>query len=542
MSNPTIINPTARYDGASKTRRMAGWNAPQTGPISSAAPALPTLRNRARDLCRNDAIAAAFVRTMTSSLIGFGVTCRPKTKDAQQKARINKAWNRWTKNCVKNGGDFSSLQTLVVRAMMTDGEAFVFMTQRPANKFDKLDDVRLELQVLEADMVPQLDTDNYAGLATSHKIVQGIEHDANGYIVGYWIHKNHPGEHFNTFATPSELIRISAENMLHVVEKQRPGQLRGVTPLAPVMARLRNVGDFDDAQLLRQSLANLYTMFITKQLPSGSADIMTGLPYAGSLDEPLAGLSPGLSVELLPGEDVRFSEPPDAGANYPEFIRTQYLSIAAGLGVPEAMLFGEIRDISDRTLRFTINEFRRRIDQLFWTVFVPTFFQPVRREFAMYAALNGAFSTDDYDEAVDSVFAQHSQADIHHLQDTNARRIEVEQGFRSRTSVIAEMGEDADAIDRERAQDLQRNIDLGLQPLADQQTAVEIEQQRYNIDQGNAASAKASAAMETIAAESRQSMELLQELASMDPQARTIRDAKPETLPSIMRGFIGSKK
>lgn len=527
MSNaPELLKSQMRYDGASKSRRMAGWVAPQTGPISSSAPALPTLRNRARDLVRNDALAASFVRTMTSSLIGFGVTCRPKTKDVDQKARINTAWTRWTKNCVKNGGDFASLQALVVRAMTTDGEVFILMNQRPVNKFDKPDAVRLELQVLEADLVPQLDTENYPGLAKGHKIVQGVEFDTNGYIVGYWLHKTHPGESFNAFATPTELIRVSAENMLHVFEPQRPGAVRGVPQLAPVMARLRNVGDFDDAQLERQRLANLFVAFVGHPVASGASDVMTGLPYQGTADAPLAGLEPGTVQELLSGETVTFSTPPDAGSNYSEFIRTQYLSIAAGLGVPEAMLYGEIRDISDRTLRFTINEFRRRVDQIFWCELVPRFFQPIRREFAMRAALAGAITADDFDEAVDSVFAQHAQADIHHLQDVNARIKEVDAGLRSRASVIAERGDDPDQVDAERKEDLDRANDLGVTPLDDQKLEMEIAQQQYNITTGSETAAKAQAAMTAIADESRQGIEILNAIYRHDPRAADIYQAK----------------
>ena len=111
--------------------------------------------------------------------------------------------------------------------------------------------------------------------------------------------------------------------------------------------------------LERQRLANLFTLFVIKPLPSGANDPMTGLPYKGSLEEPIAGLEPGISQELLPGEDVRFSEPPGAGTDYADYIRAQMIGVSAGGGLPYELLSGDIKDISDRTLRIVINEFRR---------------------------------------------------------------------------------------------------------------------------------------------------------------------------------------
>ena len=540
MSNSTTIQPTNRYEGAGRGRRLASWNTPSSGPVATTTPAIATLRNRARDLARNDPVAAAAIRVQVNSLIGFGIQCRTKSDDRDSKKRISAVWDKWVSRASNCGLDLYGLEVLIARALATEGEAFIRLRPR---RPDTVDGVPFQLEPLEADMVPLLTTQVHPGLPPGSQIVQGIEIDGNGDRAAIWFHPAHPGEHldiFNLTNNPAaNLVRVPIESVLHIYEPQRIGQMRGITPFSPVITKLKNVADYDDAVIEKVKLSNLFTAFLTRPLASGAADAMTGLPFDGDPAAPLAGLEPGTLQELLPGESMQFSDPPDAGAGYVEFMRQQYLTIASALGVPPEMLTQELRDISDRTLRFSVSEYRRRIEQIVWTVLVPKMLNPIREAFCLYARLSGQLSEADYQNALSFTWSMHAQPNFHPSQDVIARIKEVEAGFRSRTSVISERGEDPDAVDLERAEDLQRSVDLGLQPLSDQQTAVEIEQQRYNLDQGNAASAKASAALEAIALESRESVEILNQLVSQQPELTVVRDAKTETLPSIMRGFLG---
>lgn len=190
--------------------------------------------------------------------------------------------------------------------------------------------------------------------------------------------------------------------MRHLFKPTRPGQLRGIPANAPAISRMRSVGNYDDAVLTRQELSNLYTMFVTRA-PSGgspSLDPMTGLPIEfGNDGSPMAGLEPGTSQELAPGEDVKFSESPDAGANYPDFMRQQHLGIAAGGGTPYELLTGDVRDVSDRTLRVIVSEFRRTCEQYQWQLIIPMLCQPVRNactQAAVYAGLLAPHEVDEF--------------------------------------------------------------------------------------------------------------------------------------------------
>ncbi|MFZ8458445.1 phage portal protein, partial [Staphylococcus aureus] len=77
----------------------------------------------------------------------------------------------------------------------------------------------------------------------------------------YWMWPNHPGDTLvNTGGLKS--VRIPAEQILHVFEKDRPGQIRGVTAFASVMMKMRDLDDYDDAELWRKKIESCFAAFV----------------------------------------------------------------------------------------------------------------------------------------------------------------------------------------------------------------------------------------------------------------------------------------
>lgn len=448
------LRATAQYDAAGHGRRMRGWRAPSTGP-NLAVSGLETIRNRTRDAVRNDWSGAAGARAWVTNLIGSGIVPRPRTSDAGLKTKLIELWDAWVREADADGVlDFYGLQTLATRSWISSGE--VFFRLRPRLLEDGLT-VPLQIQLLESDMVPMLDQD----LPDGNRIRSGIELDRLGRRVAYWVHRGHPGERDSSGVSLSNLTRVPADSMRHMFEPLRPGQLRGVSDLAPVLTKLRGVMDFDDAVLERQRLANLFTLFITRPTPNGPLpiDVTTGQPYSEPAGDgsPVVMMEPGLVQELAPGEDVRFSEPPDSGANYSEFVRAQHIGVSAGQGLPYELLTGDLQNVSDRSLRIILNEFRRHCGQRQWQIIIPMFCQPIRDAWALQAGLGGVLSSAEMREAMRVTWAPEAWAYIHPVQDVQAKKLEVEAGFRARSQVIAAAGEDPDAVDVMREQDAERD-------------------------------------------------------------------------------------
>lgn len=454
----TALVPVARYDAAGNGRRLSGWRAPSSGPNVAMAGA-EVLRNRMRDAIRNEWAARSNHRVWHVNLIGTGIVPRPRTRDRDRKARLKALWERWAP-CADADGvlDFYGLQTLAVKTWLAGGECFVRL--RPRRLGDGLE-VPLQVQLYEGDMVPFIDRD----LPDGNRIRSGIEFDRIGRRVAVWMYRAHPGDK-EPAVSLADLVQVPAEQVLHIFEPERPGQIRGVIDFASVLAKLRSVGNFDDAVLTRQELANLFTMFVTRSPSSGGndpIDPMTGRPYEmGFGGGPMASLEPGMAQEMAPGEDVKFSDPPDAGANYAEFMRQQHLGVSAGGGVPYEFATGDIRDVSDRVLRVLVNEFHRHCEQRQWQILIPQLCQKVRDAWARAALLAGAIAPAELDEARSVIWSPQGWAYMNPTQDVAARVQEVEAGLKARGQAIGERGEDPDEVDAQRAEDTEREQRLGL--------------------------------------------------------------------------------
>lgn len=471
------VIPLARYEAAGQGRRMKGWQAPSTGPISTAAPALATLRNRCRDAVRNLPLANAVVRNWVSALIGSGIVCRVKSDDRALRDKINTAWNDWLPLADAAGacGDFNGMQALIAKAYVTDGECFIRF--RPRRLSDGLS-VPMQVEILESDMLPMLDRTLEGG----NRIIQGVEFDKIGRRVAYWFHHAHPGDKgsFGFSEERENLVRVPAENVSHVFQPDRPGAVRGISLLAPVLTRLKVLDDFVDAAAERARLANLFAMFVTRPIPTGAEAFID--PTSGktlqhdSSGAPMVALEPGISQELLPGESVQFSDPPQPGSEFAEFVRLMTAQLSAGTGgMPVEFLTGDLRDISDRSMRVALNEWRRITEAIQWQVIIPRACQTVRAAWAEAAMFAGVLTYDEARAAMTCEWSPPRHRHLHPVQDVQGLRLEVEAGFRSRSSVIGENGYDPEDVDAERAADAAREVDLGLQSVAERLAQAEID-------------------------------------------------------------------
>lgn len=457
-----------RYDASGMGRRLAGWRPPTTSP-NTAMKGTALMRERARDSSRNDASAASGIQKWTTTLVGIGITPRfRRIKDRTRRQEIVDLYNDFVAqadaDCVLN---LYGMQALGTRTWFDGGECFI----RKRRRFlDEGLPVPMQIQLLESDMVPFLDADTYQGLPAGNIIRSGIELNKRGKRVAYWVYKTHPGDSLVIYSS-DDLVRVPASEMSHIFEPKRPGQLRGISELVTILTGLRNTADYKDAVLERQKLANLFVAFIKRALPTlapgdlgGGTDPLNSQPLTPGDPAPLVPLQPGLFQELDDGQDVTFSNPPEAGTTYSDYIRTNGLDISAGAGLPYELHSGDIINVSDRTLRIIINEFRRLAEQRQWQIVIPMFCQVTVDWFVEAAVLAGKISIEEAEDARRVEHSPHGWPDIHPTQDIQGRILAKDAGLRSRSSIISASGDDPDQVDDERKADKDREVKLGLAP------------------------------------------------------------------------------
>lgn len=139
------------YDGAAKGRRTDGWKATGTSADAEIAAASGLLRDRMRDLTRNNPHAAKAVSVLVNNIVGSGIIPRAATGDARLDETVDWLWTEWTAACDADGQlDIFGLQTLAVREMIEAGE--VLIRRRPRRLSDGLS-VPLQVQIIEADLL-----------------------------------------------------------------------------------------------------------------------------------------------------------------------------------------------------------------------------------------------------------------------------------------------------------------------------------------------------------------------------------------------------
>jgi lambda family phage portal protein len=370
------------YDGAKAGRRTEGWVTAGTGANAEIGPANGRLRDRSRDLVRNNPYAAKAVNGLVSNLVGTGIVPRARAKRPAVARAADQLWLNFVSACDADGlTDFGGLQALIVRSLVESGEVLVRFRDR------RMEDglaVPLQLQVLEPD---HLDGAKTQDLPDGGHILQGVEFDALGRRRAYWLFPVHPGESrgLSPVSRP-----IPARQVLHLFERLRPGQTRGVPWFASVILKLRDLDDYDDAELMRKKIEACFAAFVT-----GVQDDETlGKPSAGLGGDRVESFEPGMIEYLEPGKDVKFASP-SVNGGYAEYMRLQLHAVAAGVGLTYELLTGDLSQVNYSSIRAGLIEFRRRMEALQWQLIVPGLCQPVWSRFIELAQAAGKLPEGD---------------------------------------------------------------------------------------------------------------------------------------------------
>ena len=454
----------AVYEGGSMSRRLRSWHAPTVGANSSVTYSLTTLRDRSRASVRNDGYSNSAISKHVSNLVGTGIVPQSKATDAAFRARVHQLWFDWTDVADSDGQrDFNGLQALAARGWMEGGEMFIRL--RPRLPQDGLV-VPLQIQLLEAELVPE----TYVTIAPGgNPIRAGIEFNGIGRRAAYWCWKARPDQ-LDPIQSGT-MVRVPADQMIHLYEPVRAGQIRGLPQLTQAIVSLHDIDGYRDATLLRQKLANLFTAFVTRPPAddsSSAVDPLTGQPIETDDGQAILNLEPGIVREMEPGEEIEFSDPPEA-TGYGDFMREQLMAASVASGVPYEVLTGDMRGINDRTVRVILGEFRRAVEQRQHHTLVFAMLRPIWIAFLDRAVLSGAlpvpaaYWTDPTPwQRVE--WLPPTWPYLHPVQDVQYRVDLSRAGFTSRSRIVKEItGADAEVIDAEIAADKARADKLGLQ-------------------------------------------------------------------------------
>lgn len=431
------------YEAAARGRRTENWKATGASANAELYYALETLRNRSRQLVRDNPYAKRIVRVLPNNIVGTGIRPTPRAEASRTNKRVKQLWKDWAEKtaCDHDGlNNIYGLQKLAMRAILESGECLVLRRRTRDPR------VPIRLQVIEPD---HIDTNkNAESMAGGGYIMQGIEFDADGRRVAIWLFSRHPGEQFR-FPTDITSKRIPIEDVLHLFMVERPGQVRGVPVMVSSMLRMKDFDEYEDAQLIRQKIAACFSVFVTDAADSVFKGDKTAVEMASRLE-------PGTIEYTPPGKDVKFATPPPA-EGYADYTRKVQQGIAAGSGITYEAMTGDLSNVNFSSGRMGWIEMQREIEDWQWNTFVPQFCDRVWEWFNQAATMAGAISGP-----VPVEWTTPRRLMIDPVKETNAKVTQINAGLTTRTEALAEDGYDFDEVMEKLAQEQKKIQELGL--------------------------------------------------------------------------------
>lgn len=437
------------YDGAQGNRLTENWNSGRTAADSEIAVAGGPLRDRMRDLVRNNALAAQAVQVLVNNMVGPGIRPRAKSGNKARDKKVDKLWAEWSKRCDAHGHtDFHGVLALAVREMIEGGDVFAIRRRRRRQRGR----VPLEIELYEAD---HLDDSRqvFSGPNARH-IRQGIEYDESGKRSAYWMFREHPGDNTALWRGYPESVRVPAADVAHLFERQRV-QSRGVPWGAPAMVALRDHGDWQLAEMVRKKTEACLVGVVMGE--DGAGDSNVGPLVEDAQGNLVEQFRPGMIAYARDGKDIKFNSPSHAGG-VSEWNRVQMHLISAGFRVPYALMTGDLSQANFSSNRAGLNEFRRMVDQMQWQIIIPMFCERIWEWFCEAAHLEGLIDTAD----IPVEWAPPKFESVNPKQDAETDQLEVRSGFASRSQMIAKRGYDPREIEEEIANDNAEADRLGL--------------------------------------------------------------------------------
>lgn len=333
------------YGTHRKRRQLGEWNPSNGDADADLLPDLPDLREESRDLIRTSPLAAGAIKTKVTSIVGAGFRLNASVNrellgldDARAdelEASFEREWRLFAESTeldLERACNFNALCRLVMQSRLESGDVLVLMPfiERPGGPYG------LKLQVVEGD---RLCNPNFK--ADDEKIAGGVERDKYGTPIAYHIARRHPGSRSpraGEWDRREAYTKSGERRVLHIFDKRRPGQSRGVPDLAPVIELLKQLGRYTDAEIAAAVVSGMFTVFVKTPTGEGLAPMQPQASVGGERTDKDFKLGNGALLELAVGEDVTFADPKRPNTAFDPFVLSVLRQIGVGLELPFELL------------------------------------------------------------------------------------------------------------------------------------------------------------------------------------------------------------
>ena len=432
------------YAGAIVSRLTSDWMSTRSSADAEIRNSLSKLRDRSREMVRNNPYAKQAKRTTQVNVVGSGIKIQSQVQQVRGRKPseainrlIEEKWHLWTRAqyCdVAGRHSFHMMEWLATGALPESGEALFRIIRRPFGGSR----VPLALEMIESDVLDE----EYQGptLAKLNEWRMGVEINEWGRPVRYAFLTRHPGDYWfqNAPQKGDKHVFLPAADVIHLFLPERPQQHRGVPWFHSVMADAHQLQGYEEAAVIRARAGASVMGFVTS--PEGELD-----GDDVETDRRISEFEPGMWKYLEPGQNVEVPNISSPDQQYEMFVKNKVRRFASGFGCSYETLSRDFSETNYSSSRLSLLE-----DREHWKVIQSYLFENfhnrVFREWLDLAVLAGELPFDDYDARPERYDTPRWMARgwdwVDPLKEAKAYRQMEQAGYMTKAQIVAKLGGD----------------------------------------------------------------------------------------------------
>lgn len=412
------------------------------------------LRETCRMYDRQNPFFSGILDRAADNIIGANFDFVPKTGDPELNkiARAYITERMKAENCDATGvRDFTAMLKTDVRDIWTAGDELWVKRSNGS------------ILTFESDQI--VSPDDKSG---DKRIVMGVELDRNNRAVAYHI-KNRPGKgDYGMARVDVTTTRIPAANAIFSSYRKRPNQTRGVPFLASILLTFDRTNNYLDYESLAAEINSMLAWALTKK--EGTDSTLAGNEDNDDTEssfEKIQKLEAGMILELLEGEDLKMIGADRPGDNFEKYLITMLRIIGVGIGYPLELLLLDFSKTNYSSARASMGEGRRSFRC--WQNVIA-----VQKAMPWHGWQIGRGIASGELPPRPELFKAHPQWPaweyIDPKKSAEGNKIAVDLNAKTVSQCIRETGRDPDEVFAERAEEIKKMKELGIDTVTPEPT------------------------------------------------------------------------
>jgi lambda family phage portal protein len=299
---------------------------------------LKSLRDRSRNLERNNLLACGVLDRVVENVVGTTFRIEPKTLSREFNTAARAWWKGWanTTACdVRGRLTFGAILRMAYRAKKRDGDVGIVLAETGDEDGGDFPP-RPRLQVIEPERICSPRRNEYA-IPKGNQIVDGVEMNAYGRAIAYWVDGG------GYLAKPA---RVDARDFVFMAHTTRYGDTRGEPGFTGGFGLFGQIMGYLEASVIAARVGASQAMIAKRRDPNaarnalGTMQVMPPNPNVQATAEKWMDIQPGMLHFLNIDEDLVPFNPAHPQQQLPDAIATfaRFVGVKFGLTIEQVML------------------------------------------------------------------------------------------------------------------------------------------------------------------------------------------------------------